>query len=213
MKEEGRRVRPDFQVFSVGWSWKLRGDPEYFPQQALRELVFHAENLAPDALEGWAQSLAARRFGPAAAPHVLAAWEEIEAAQQIQSDHAYYWHHLRPAWSGPVLRSPLTIEALQTVALSGAEPPKPHGERAYAPYRDDIARSNALAPACGSPRITSARRSRTSGPHRHWCAMTTAPLSTTDTSRSPAGQPASCRARCWTSRSSPSDSRSNASAA
>jgi len=258
MAEEGRRVRPDFQVFSVGWSWKLRGDPEYFPQQAslpagaglatlpdgeawsfdrkttdllvkaraltrekrqtflgydiflwgddtvfseirdsrlppglgvtalydfplgiaaklrrwqaldadgffdqwgtqaeyvqgnavaLRELVFHAENLAPDTLEAWAQSLAARRFGPAAAPHVLAAWKEIEAAQQIQSDHAYYWHHLRPAWSGPVLRSPLTIEALQTVALSGAEPPKPHGERAYAPYRDDIARSNALAPA------------------------------------------------------------------
>ena len=88
---------------------------EYVPCNAvaLRELVFHPENAEPAKLDAWAQSLAARRFGPAAAPQVLAAWKEIEVAQQIQSDHTYYWHHLRPAWSGPVLRSPLTVEALQ----------------------------------------------------------------------------------------------------
>jgi hypothetical protein len=34
MAEEGRKVRPDFQVFSVAWSWKFRSDPDYFPQQA-----------------------------------------------------------------------------------------------------------------------------------------------------------------------------------
>ena len=34
MAEEGRKVRPDFQVFSVGWSWKFRGDPDYLSQQA-----------------------------------------------------------------------------------------------------------------------------------------------------------------------------------
>jgi hypothetical protein len=114
---------------------------------ALRELVFHPENAEPAKLDAWAQSLAVRRFGAAAAPPVLAAWKEIEVAQQIQSDHTYYWHHLRPAWSGPVLRSPLTVEALQTSTLGGGEPPKPHGQREYSPYRDDIARARALAPA------------------------------------------------------------------
>jgi hypothetical protein len=258
MAEEGRKVRPDFQVLSVGWSWMFRDSPDYFPQQAalpagagltmppdgeawsfdrkttdllvksreltrekgqtflgydiflwgedtmfgeikdsklppglgitklydfplgiaakmrrwqalgadgffdqwgtqaeyvqcnavaLRELVFHPENATPDKCDAWAQSLAARRFGPAAAPQVSAAWKEIEVAQQIQSDHTYYWHHLRPAWSGPVLRSPLTVEALQTATLGGGEPPKPHGQREYSPYRDDIARAKALAPA------------------------------------------------------------------
>ncbi|NUQ64992.1 MAG: hypothetical protein HUU20_21215 [Pirellulales bacterium] len=258
MAEEGRRVRPDFQVFSVGWSWMFRGQPDYFAQQAalpagagltmppdgeawsfdrkmtdllvksrtltrekrqaflgydiflwgddtvfgeikdsklppglgitklydfplgiaaklrrwqalgadgffdqwgtqaeyvpcnavaLRELAFHPENAEPAKLDAWAQSLAARRFGSAAAPQVLAAWKEIEVAQQIQSDHTYYWHHLRPAWSAPVLRSPLTVEALQTATLGGGEPPKPHGTRDYAPHRDDIARAKALAPA------------------------------------------------------------------
>ena len=91
-------------------------------------------------------SLATRRFGAAAAPHVLAAWKEIEAAQQIQSDHTYYWHHLRPAWSGPVLACPLTADALQAVTLShngvsGGEPSKPHGARDYAPLHDDISRA------------------------------------------------------------------------
>ena len=124
-------------------------------------------------------------LGTTADSPVLARWAREGRLQVSASESAGDWHHLRPAWSGPVLRSPLTIEALQTVALSGAEPPKPHGERAYAPYRDDIARSNALAPACGSPRITSARPSRTSGPHRHWCEMTPAPLSTTGVSRNP----------------------------
>ena len=258
MAEEGRKVRPDFQVFSVGWGWNFRGDRDFFPQQAalpagtglttmpdgeawsfdrkttdfliksrsetrehqqtflgydiffwgddtvfreikdgrygsglgitklydfplgmaaklhrwqslgadgffdqwgttaeyvpcnaiaMRELVFHPENAAPDRLNTWAQSLAARRFGTDAAPHVLAAWKEIEVSQQIQSDYAYYWHRLRPAWSGPVLSCPLTVEALKAVTLTGAEPSKPLGTQDYAPLHDDVARAEALAPA------------------------------------------------------------------
>ena len=114
---------------------------------ALRELVFHPENAAPDKIHAWALSLASRRFGPAAAPEVLAAWREIEAAQQIQSDNTHYWHHLRPAWSGPVLKAPLTIESLKSVTLSGGEPAKPDGPLDYSPHRDDLARASALAPA------------------------------------------------------------------
>ena len=263
MAEEGRKVRPDFQVFSVGWSWKFRGDPDYFPQQAalpagagltmppdgeawsfdrkttdllvksraltrekgqtflgydiflwgddtvfgqikdsklspglgitklydfpfgiaaklrrwqslgadgffdqwgtmaeyvpcngvaLRDLVFHPEHNEPAKLDAWAQALAARRFGPAAAPQVLAAWKEIEVAQQLQSDHTYYWHHLRPAWSAPVLQCPITLEALQAAELthngrSSAEPSKPHGSHDYSLCRDDVSCAKALAPA------------------------------------------------------------------
>lgn len=265
MAEEGRKVRPDFQVFSVGWSWKFRGAPDYLSQQAalpagagltlppdgeawsfdrkttdflikartltreraqtflgydiflwgddtvfgeiqdsrlppglgitklydfplgiaaklrrwqalgadgffdqwgtmpeyvacnavtLRELVFHPENTEPAKLEAWAQSLAARRFGSDAARKVLAAWNEIEAAQRIQSDHTYYWHHLRPAWSAPVLQCPITLEALRAAELthngrSSLEPSKPHGLRDYSPYRDDVSGAKALAPALG----------------------------------------------------------------
>lgn len=263
MAEEGRKVRPDFQVFSVGWSWKFRGDADYLPQQAalpggvglalppdgeawsfdrkttdmlssaravtrekgqtflgydiflwgddtvfkeikdsrlppglgitklydfplgiaaklrrwqtlgadgffdqwgtmaeyiqcnavaLRELAFHPENAEPAKLEAWAHSLAARRFGIAAVPPILAAWKEIEAAQQIQSDHTYYWHHLRPAWSAPVLQCPITLEALSAAELthngrSSAEPSKSHGSHDYSPYRDDVSCAKALAPA------------------------------------------------------------------
>jgi len=263
MAEEGRKVRPDFQVLSVGWSWRFRGDPDYFPQQAalpagvglttspdgeawsfdrkttdflghcraltrekqqtflgydiffwsddtvfreikgsrlpaalagtklydfplgiaaklrrwqtlgtdgffdqwgtmaedvpcnavaMRDLVFHPENTEPDKLDAWARSLAARRFGVDAAPQVLAAWKEIEAAQQIQSDHVYFWHLLRPEWSAPVLQCPLTFEALKSTELthngnSSAEPSKPDGARDYAPFHDDVSRAKALAPA------------------------------------------------------------------
>lgn len=260
---EGRKVRPDFQVFSVGWSWKFRGEPDFLSQQAalpagaglafppdgeawsfdrkttdllvharaltrkrgqtflgydiflwgddtvfseiegsrlprglgvtrlydfplgiaaklrrwqglavdgffdqwgtmaeyvscnavaLRDLVFHPENAEPSKLEAWAQSLAARRFGSAAAPLVLAAWKEIETAQQIQSDHTYYWHHLRPAWSDPVLQCPITLEALREGKIfhngrTSLEPSKPHGSHDYSPYRDDVSAAKALAPA------------------------------------------------------------------
>ncbi len=257
-EEEGRKVRPGFQVFSVGWSWKFRGEPDYFSRQAalpagiglatlpdaeawsfdrkttsfleqsrsgagkhqqtflgydlffwgddtvfgpikdsrlplslgatklydfplgiaaklrrwqglhadgffdqwgtaaeyiqcnavaLRELVFHPENNTPGKVQPWAKSLAARRFGDAVATPVLDAWQEIEAAQQIQSDHTWYWHHLRPAWAGPVLKSPLTVDALQQVTLSGGEPSKLQGDRDLSPYHDDVARATALAPA------------------------------------------------------------------
>jgi hypothetical protein len=246
MLEEGRAVRPGLQVFSVGWGWKFRGEPDFLAQQArlpagaglaslpdgeawsfdrkltdalvasravtrehgqaflgydilfwgddtvfpqtqlydfplgiarklqrwqalgadgvfdqwgtqaeyvqgnavaCRELLFHPELADSAQVAAWAESLAGRRFGPAAAAPVLAAWQEIEQAQQIQSDHAYYWHHLRPGWAGPVLSCPLTLEALQKVTLSGGEPPKPYGTTDYAPYRDDVARAAALAPA------------------------------------------------------------------
>jgi len=256
MAEEGRKVRADFQVFSVAWSWKFRNEPDYFAQQAalpagaglatlpdaeawsfdrkttdflrrsralaaehhqtflgydiffwgddtvfrekpevplppgitqlydfplgiaaklqrwselgadgffdqwgtmaeyvqpnavaLRELVFHPENTAPDKRSGWALSLATRRFGATAAPKIVAAWGEIEAAQQIQCDHTYYWHHLRPEWAGPTLKTPLTVEALQKVTLAGGEPPKPSGDKDYSPAHDDLARAKALTPA------------------------------------------------------------------
>ena len=114
---------------------------------ALRELTFHPQNAGSPGTEAWALSLAIRRFGTAAAPHVLAAWREIEAAQQIQSDHAYYWHHLRPGWAGPALKCPLTADALQAVTLQGAEPPKPHALRDYAPHRDDVSRARVLGSA------------------------------------------------------------------
>lgn len=263
MTEEGRKVRPEFRVFSVGWSWKFRSAPDYLSQQAalpigagltmppdgeawsfdrkttdllvasreltrgkgqmflgydiffwgddtvfkpikdsrlpaglgttklydfplgiaaklrrwqqlgadgffdqwgtlaeciqpnavaLRELTFHPERLRADKLDAWAQHLATRRYGSAAARHLLAAWKEIEAAQQLQSDHTYYWHLLRPAWSAPVLQCPLTREALTAAelthnGLSSAEPSKPYGAHDYSPYRDDVSCARALAPA------------------------------------------------------------------
>lgn len=251
LAEEGRKVRPDFQVFHVGWGWHYRGDPEFLPQQAalppgaglanlpdaeawsfdrkitdalarsrqvtrehgqsflgydillwgddtvfpqtelydfplgvaaklrrwqelgadgvfdqwgtqaeyvqadapaLRHFFFHPEDTAPAPARQFAMTLAQRLFGEAAGAHVLAAWREIEAAQQMQSDHVYYWHLLRPAWSGPVLTTALTVEALQPVQLTGAgrgqaEPPKPHGGVDLAPYRDDVSRARALGTA------------------------------------------------------------------
>lgn len=258
MTEEGRKLRPDFQVFSVGWGWKFRSESDFFRQQttlpagagltmppdgeawsfdrkttdllvksrgltrqhgqsflgydillwgddtvfgeikasrlpsglgitklydfplgiaaklqrwkklgadgffdqwgtmaeyvqgnavALRELLFHPQNAEPGNLDAWAQSLASRRFGAAAAAEVLAAWKEIEVAQQIQSDHVYYWHGLRPAWAGPSLTCPLTVEALQAVTPKGPEPSKPDGTRDYSPYLDDVSRAAALGPA------------------------------------------------------------------
>jgi len=244
--EEGRRVRPDFQAFSIGWGWHFRGDPEYVTQQAalpagagltappdgeawsfdrkltdalvdyrrvtrehgqsflgydillwgddtvfpqtelydfplgvaaklrrwqelsadgvfdqwgtqaeyvqcnaiaLRQFLLHPATTAAPEAETFAQQLATRQFGEAAGPHVMSAWVKIEAAQRLQSDHAYYWHHIRPGWAGPTLSTPLTLEALQAVTLSGGEPHKRHGATDYAPYEDDVSRARALAPA------------------------------------------------------------------
>ena len=240
--EEGRSVRPDFQVFLVGWGWHFRGDPEFLPllaslpdgagltslpdgeawsfdrkrtddlvQQrqatrargqsflgydiffwgddtqfpvtelydfplgvaaklgrwtdlgadgffdqwgtqaeyvannavALRQMVFHPELTAPGAAAAFVRELAAAQYGEAAAAHVVAAWEEIEAAQQIQSDHTYFWHPLRPNWSGAVLASPLNAEALRAVTLH-PEPPKPHGDIDHAPHRDGLTAARVL---------------------------------------------------------------------
>jgi hypothetical protein len=114
---------------------------------AFRELLFHPEYATPEHQAAWAESLAARRFGKKAAAEIVMAWGEIEAAQQIQSDHTYYWHHLRPNWAGPVLESPLTPAALRSVVLRGGEPPKPWRTTDYSPFRDDVARAKALGPA------------------------------------------------------------------
>jgi len=117
---------------------------------AMRRFFFHPEETAPERALQFAGELAKRQFGEAAAQSILVAWQEIEAAQQIQSDHIYYWHLQRPGWSGPVLTCPLTLEALKPVALSGGDPPKPHGQRDYAPYREDVTRAQALGPALRS---------------------------------------------------------------
>jgi hypothetical protein len=240
--EEGRAVRPDFQVFFIGWGWHFRKDPEFLPllsslpkgaglasiadgeawsfdrkltdslihqrqatrergqsllgydiflwgddtqfpvtehfdyplgvaaklrrwsdlgvdgffdqwgtqaeyvannAVALRRMVFHPELTEPDAAAGFIRELAAGQYGEEVAPHVAAAWAAIEAAQQIQSDHTYFWHPLRPNWSGPVLESPLTAEALRAVTLH-PEPSKPHGAIDHAPHRDGVASARVL---------------------------------------------------------------------
>lgn len=256
MAEEGRKINPDFQVIFIGWSWKFRGDPEYFTQQeafldgtgislpadneawnydrkitdlmvlsreiaqqhrqtflgydnflwsddtwwgdsknngttlpegttkiydyplgiaaklrrwqklgadgffdqwgtraeyvqlnaiAMRELVFHPENTSPKFIQRWAESLTERRFGKEATPSLLSAWKEIEQAQQLLSDHTYFWHIQRPMWSGPVLKCPLTLEALQSTDIDKkTEPSKPYGSFDYAPLRNDIDCAKAL---------------------------------------------------------------------
>ena len=112
---------------------------------ALRELVFHPENNNPENIQDWAKSLTERRFGKKATPALLSAWEEIEKAQQLLSDYTYFWHIQRPMWSGPVLKTPLTLEALQAVDISNkTEPSKPYGPHDYAPLRNDIDCAKAL---------------------------------------------------------------------
>ncbi|NPV45715.1 MAG: hypothetical protein HPY69_02050 [Armatimonadetes bacterium] len=248
LAEEGRAVRPDFRVLTVGWGWHFRNDPDFlalqtslpagtgltsppdgeawsfdrkltepllascravqkagqiflgydivfwgddtvFPETelydfplglaaklrrwglmgadgffdqwgtqaeyvpanaiALRHFIFHPETTSPRAAWAFARRLARDQYGPQAAAAVAQAWQEIEAAQRVQSDHTYYWHLLRPAWSGPVLDAPLTLQNLQQITLSGAEPPKAWRGRDYAPHRDDVARARALGTALG----------------------------------------------------------------
>ena len=104
---------------------------------ALRYMVFHPELTEPTRVQAFVDDLARKQYGDAAARHVSLAWREIEAAQQIQSNHTYYWHHLRPNWAGPTLRSPLTLDALRKCVLRGREPSKPHGKVDYCPHSDD----------------------------------------------------------------------------
>lgn len=127
--------------------WGTQAEYVQSDAMALRRFFFHPEETAPQRALQFAGELAKRQFGEAAAPGIVTAWQEIEAAQQIQSDRSYYWHLQRPGWSGPVLTCPLTLEALTPVALSGGDPPKPHGKLDYAPYRDDVSRAKALGPA------------------------------------------------------------------
>ncbi len=112
---------------------------EFVPSNAvaLRYMLFHPELAQPSRAQAFIEGLAGKQYGDAAAPHVVAAWREIETAQQIQSDHTYYWHHLRPNWAGPTLKCPLTLDALRKCRVSGAEPSKPYGAVDYCPYRDD----------------------------------------------------------------------------
>ncbi len=119
---------------------------EYLPVNAiaLRQLFFHPELAEPSQALRWAEQLAKRFYGEAAGPSVWLAWQEIEAAQQIQSDHTYYWHELRPNWARVALGTPLTVEGLKVAQLAGAEPSKKDGDKDYAPNRDDVANAKAL---------------------------------------------------------------------
>ena len=246
--DEARKVRPEFQVYSLAWSWTFRSDPHYLTQQAalppgaglsappdgeawsfdrkltdalmeyrqvtrahgqpflgydiflwgddtvfpatelydfplgiaaklsrwqelgadgvfdqwgtlgefvpanaiaLRRLFFSPELTEPEAADEFTAQLARDLYGEPAGLKVLAAWREIEAAQEIQSRHTWYWHHLRPGWAGVVRTSPLTLEALQAASLAGGEPPKPYQGVDWAPFRDDPSRAKALGPALG----------------------------------------------------------------
>ncbi len=246
--EEGRKIQPEFKVFSVGWSWMFRNDPEYLTQFsalpegagltsppdgeawsfdrkitdkllgyrkvtqdhglnfigydifmwgddcqipetelydfplgvaaklrrwnaidvdgffdqwgtqaeyvsnnaiALRYMTFHPELIEPHNAKNFIAGMARKQYGHTAAPHVIAAWSEIEAAQQIQSDHTYYWHELRPNWAITSLRSSLTLDALRDTKLinrlNGMEPSKPYRSIDYSPYSGDaIAASRVL---------------------------------------------------------------------
>ncbi len=133
----------DADGFFDQWGTKA----EYIQLNAisLRELVFYPKNMASENIQKWAESLTERRFGKEATPYLLSAWEEIEQAQQIMSDYTYFWHIQRPMWSGSVLKTPLTLEALQSIDLSGkAEPSKPYGQHDYAPFRDEVDCAKAL---------------------------------------------------------------------
>ena len=116
---------------------------------ALRYMTFHPELIEPHNATNFIADMACKQYGDAAAPHVIAAWSEIEAAQQIQSDHTYYWHELRPNWAITSLRSPLTLDALRDTKLinrlNGMEPSKPYGSTDYSPHSGDaIAASRVL---------------------------------------------------------------------
>jgi len=115
---------------------------------ALRAMLFDPRLTSPKAARQLAARIAEHHYGQAAAGHVLQAWEEIESAQQIQSDHTYYWHALRPNWSGAVLESPLSVEALQACSMSATEPPKPYRDIDYCGCAgDEVACAQALGDA------------------------------------------------------------------
>ncbi len=116
---------------------------------ALRRFFFHPEETAPGRSEEVARRLAGAQYGERAGEHVFAAWQEIEAAQRIQSEHTYYWHHLRPGWAGVSRSCPLTLDALQKAELHGGEPSKVHHGVDQCPYRDDISRARSLGLALG----------------------------------------------------------------
>ena len=233
LAEEAQSVKPEFQVFSIGWSWTFRNDPDYlsqflslpkgvgltappdaeawsfdrkltdklleyrgatkkqgrtflgydiflwgddcfFPETelfdfplgvaaklkrwkdlgaegffdqwgtqaefvpanaiALRKMLFHPALTEKANAEAFAVDLASSHYGHSAGRHVFAAWEEIEKAQQLQSDHTYYWHHLRPNWAGAVLDEEVDLNALETVTLAGLEPSKTYGDIDYCPH-------------------------------------------------------------------------------
>lgn len=90
--------------------------------------------------------IARRQFGDAAEP-VLSAWRAVERAQQIQSDHTYYWHALRHNWSDRIFDKTLTVEALSALAtVPSSEPSKPAGPINHAPP-DEVLRAQRLGAA------------------------------------------------------------------
>ena len=116
-----RRLLSDFPgiemvlVFTLDSNGELR--PSTFPatRSPLRTMLFHPELTEPLAAHNFIRGLAEKLVGEVAAPDVMAAWREIEAAQQIQSNHTYYWHHLRPNWAGPTL----LCSCINTIARLG----------------------------------------------------------------------------------------------
>jgi hypothetical protein len=108
---------------------------------ALREFYFDPFQSAGPVVA----RIAERQYGDAA-PAVLAAWREIEAAQQVQSGHTYYWHPLRHNWSAQ-LGIPPTLEALSPdISYARGEPHKPAGPIDHAPG-DAYERAKRIGPA------------------------------------------------------------------
>ncbi|HIJ73670.1 MAG TPA: hypothetical protein HPP83_06155 [Candidatus Hydrogenedentes bacterium] len=123
--------------------WGTEPDLLACNSMALRAFLFDPFQEPEPVLE----RIAERQFGAAAAPHVLDAWRAIEAAQQVQSDHTYYWHALRHGWSGGIIKIPPTIEALAPLdGIYSREPHKPAGPIDHAPG-DDIERARQLGAA------------------------------------------------------------------
>jgi hypothetical protein len=145
----------DLGVDGVFDQWGTQA--EYAPGNAiaLREMFFHPELTEPSLATGWIAQLANFQYGKESGEAVNAAWKEIEVAQQIQSDHTFYWHQLRPNWAKVSLMVPLTVEALRKVNLSvfnqatltGIEPPKPDGNQNYGPPNDDVAAAQTIGVA------------------------------------------------------------------
>ncbi len=127
--------------------WGTRCEHNPVNALALRDIFFDPGLTDPKKALVWAENLAEELFGEQAGPQIFSAWQEIEKAQQIQSDHCYYWLSLRLNWAKVTLGTPLTLEALQQAVLSDPEPAKPDGKNNYGPPGDDVETAEVLGVA------------------------------------------------------------------